>query len=76
MLESTHLQLKGAAGVPETTMKTEKMLSEMARVKSVVDKLILKDFLPRQNPIPEVDLLYKMLRDYPARPAKGMRRTS
>jgi len=73
MLESTHLQLKGAAGVPETTMKTEKMLSEMARVKSVVDKLILKDFLPRQSPIPEVDLLYKMLRDYPARPAKGMR---
>ncbi len=55
------------------TMKTESMLSEMVRVKSSVDKLILKDFLPKQSPIPEVDLLYKMLRDYPARPAKGMR---
>jgi geranylgeranyl diphosphate synthase type II len=45
----------------------------MARVKSAVDKLILDDFLPRSSPIPEVDLLYKMLRDYPQRPAKGMR---
>ncbi|MDA4118105.1 MAG: polyprenyl synthetase family protein, partial [Thaumarchaeota archaeon] len=55
------------------TMQTEKMLSEMARVKSAVDKLILDDFLPKSSPIPEVDLLYKMLRDYPQRPAKGMR---
>lgn len=55
------------------TMKAEKMLSEMVRVKSAVDEMILKDFLPKQSPIPEVDLLYKMLRDYPARPAKGMR---
>jgi geranylgeranyl diphosphate synthase type II len=54
-------------------VKTETMLAEMVRVKSMVDKLILKDFLPKQSPIPEVDLLYKMLRDYPARPAKGMR---
>lgn len=55
------------------TMQTDKMLSEMVRVKSAVDKLILEDFLPRRSPIREVDLLYKMLRDYPARPAKGMR---
>jgi geranylgeranyl diphosphate synthase type II len=54
-------------------MQTEKMLSEMVRVKSAVDKMILKDFLPKHSPIPEVDLLYRMLRDYPARPAKGMR---
>ncbi|HEV2389540.1 MAG TPA: polyprenyl synthetase family protein [Nitrososphaerales archaeon] len=55
------------------TMQTDKMLSEMARVKAAVDKLILDDFLPKSSPIREVDLLYKMLRDYPARPAKGMR---
>jgi geranylgeranyl diphosphate synthase type II len=55
------------------TVQTEKMLSEMARVKAAADKLILEDFLPKHSPIREVDLLYKMLRDYPARPAKGMR---
>ena len=55
------------------TMQTDKMLSEMVRVKSAVDKMILDDFLPKSSPIWEVDLLYKMLRDYPARPAKGMR---
>jgi geranylgeranyl diphosphate synthase, type II len=55
------------------TMQTDKMLSEMVRVKAAVDKLILNDFLPKSSPIWEVDLLYKMLRDYPARPAKGMR---
>jgi geranylgeranyl diphosphate synthase, type II len=55
------------------TMQTDKMLSEMARVKAAVDQLILNDFLPKSSPIREVDLLYKMLRDYPARPAKGMR---
>ncbi|MDV3278416.1 MAG: polyprenyl synthetase family protein [Nitrososphaerales archaeon] len=46
---------------------------EMARVKSRVDGVILKELLPRSNPIPEVDLLYKMMRDYPARTAKGLR---
>jgi geranylgeranyl diphosphate synthase type II len=54
-------------------MQTDKMLSEMVRIKSAVDKLILEDFLPKRSPIREVDLLYRMLRDYPARPAKGMR---
>lgn len=54
-------------------MQTDKMLSEMVRVKSSVDKLIMEEFLPRKSPIKEVDLLYRMLRDYPARPAKGMR---
>ena len=55
------------------TMQTQKMLTEMSRVKSAVDKIILDDFLPKHSPIPEVDLLYRMLRDYPERPAKGMR---
>jgi geranylgeranyl diphosphate synthase, type II len=54
-------------------MPTAKMLSEMVRVKSAVDGMILKDLLPKHSPIREVDLLYRMLRDYPARPAKGMR---
>jgi geranylgeranyl diphosphate synthase type II len=45
----------------------------MARVKSRVDEIILKELLPKSSPIPEVDLLYKMMRDYPARTAKGLR---
>ena len=55
------------------TMQTEKMLSEMVRVKSGVDKLILEEFLPKRSTVREVDLLYRMQRDYPQRPAKGMR---
>ena len=46
---------------------------EMVRVKSRVDDLILNNLLPSSSPIPEVDLLYRMMRDYPARPAKGLR---
>jgi geranylgeranyl diphosphate synthase type II len=46
---------------------------EMARIKSEVDELILKELLPFSSPIPEIDLLYRMMRDYPARPAKGLR---
>ena len=46
---------------------------EMKRVKSRVDTLILDQLLPESSPIREVDLLYKMMRDYPSRQAKGMR---
>jgi len=49
------------------------MLEEMARVKRRVDALILDELLPRSHPVPAVDLLYTMMRDYPERPAKGMR---
>src|SRR5271157_1005155 len=45
----------------------------MARVKSRIDSLILDEILPSSSPVPEVDLLYRMMRDYPSRPAKGMR---
>lgn len=55
------------------TMRTDKMLSEMVRIKAAVDGIILEEFLPKTSPIREVNLLYTMLRDYPARPAKGMR---
>jgi geranylgeranyl diphosphate synthase, type II len=47
--------------------------AEMKRVKAEVDRMILDGILPKSNPVPEVDLLYKMMRDYPSRPAKGMR---
>ena len=40
--------------------------------KSKVDQRIF-EFLPLQNDIPEIDLLYKMMRDYPSRAGKGLR---
>ena len=46
---------------------------EMRRVKSRVDDLILTQLLPKSSKTKEVDLLYTMMRDYPSRPAKGMR---
>jgi len=49
------------------------LLAEMKRVKTRVDDLILDQLLPRSSPLKEVDLLYKMMRDYPKRQAKGMR---
>ena len=45
----------------------------MKRVKAKVDRLILEEILPVTSPVREVDLLYRMMRDYPSRPAKGMR---
>jgi geranylgeranyl diphosphate synthase type II len=45
----------------------------MRRVKGSVDQLILNKLLPKSSKVREVDLLYKMMRDYPSRPAKGMR---
>ncbi|MGP8125221.1 MAG: polyprenyl synthetase family protein [Nitrososphaerales archaeon] len=46
---------------------------EMKSVKSTVDSLILERLLPKSSAVAEVDLLYRMMRDYPSRPAKGMR---
>jgi geranylgeranyl diphosphate synthase, type II len=46
---------------------------EMKKVKSEVDEVILGSLLPKSSPVKEVDLLYRMMRDYPSRPAKGMR---
>lgn len=51
----------------------EDLSREMTRVKSDVDRLILDELLPKSSPIKEVDLLYRMMRDYPERPAKGLR---
>ena len=47
--------------------------AEIKSVKSTVDSLILGELLPSSSAVSEVDLLYKMMRDYPSRPAKGMR---
>jgi geranylgeranyl diphosphate synthase type II len=49
------------------------LLAEMSRAKARVDEVILEELLPKSSPVREVDLLYTMMRDYPSRPAKGMR---
>jgi geranylgeranyl diphosphate synthase, type II len=49
------------------------LLQDMARFKQRVDRLILDELLPASHTVPEIDLLYKMMRDYPGRPGKGMR---
>lgn len=41
-------------------------------LKSKVDRRIF-EFLPLKHDIPEIDLLYKMMRDYPSRAGKGLR---
>jgi geranylgeranyl diphosphate synthase type II len=46
---------------------------EMKKVKIEVDRLILDELLPKSSRIKEIDLLYGMMRDYPSRPAKGLR---
>lgn len=38
-----------------------------------MDEIILEQLLPKSSKIEEVDLLYRMMRDYPERPAKGLR---
>ena len=49
------------------------MLEEMKGIKARVDRLVLEDILPRSHSVAEVELLYKMMRDYPERGGKGMR---
>jgi len=49
------------------------MLDDMKQVKSRVDRLVLDDLLPKSHAVPEVELLYRMMRDYPERGGKGMR---
>ena len=51
----------------------DSLKAEMTKVKSQVDRLILEEILPKSSPVAEVDLLYRMMRDYPLRPGKGMR---
>jgi geranylgeranyl diphosphate synthase, type II len=44
----------------------------LKELKSEIDKQIF-DFLPNHHEIPEIDLLYSMMRDYPSRSGKGLR---
>ncbi len=53
-------------------LSSAELQGEMKRVKASVDGVILDELLPARGG-PEVELLYKMMRDYPSRPAKGLR---
>ena len=44
----------------------------LKELKADVDKYIF-EFLPINHEIPEIELLYKMMRDYPSRSGKGLR---
>ncbi len=48
-------------------------MEEMKRIKREVDTIILDRILPSSGEREEIDLLYRMMRDYPQRPAKGIR---
>lgn len=48
-------------------------MEEMKRIKREVDTIILDSILPSSGEREEIDLLYRMMRDYPQRPAKGIR---
>jgi geranylgeranyl diphosphate synthase type II len=53
-------------------METAGIFDLLKSLKSKVDQRIF-DFLPASHEIPEIDLLYKMMRDYPSRSGKGLR---
>jgi geranylgeranyl diphosphate synthase type II len=48
-------------------------MEEMRRIKKEVDSIILNRIIPEKSHREEINLLYKMMRDYPQRPAKGIR---
>jgi geranylgeranyl diphosphate synthase type II len=48
------------------------LLEQMKKVKREVDGVIF-DFLPSKNEVKEIQCLYDMMRDYPARGGKGLR---
>ncbi|MBI3859922.1 MAG: polyprenyl synthetase family protein [Thaumarchaeota archaeon] len=52
---------------------TNNLQEEIRRVKDKVDSLMLGSLLPISDSVHEVDLLFKMMRDYPTRQGKGMR---
>ena len=56
------------------TNNTNDVLSEpeIQANKKLIDDTII-NFLPKTHSIQEIDLLYNMMRDYPLRPAKGIR---
>jgi geranylgeranyl diphosphate synthase type II len=48
-------------------------MEEMKRIKREVDTIILDRIVPDVDGREEIKLLYRMMRDYPQRPAKGIR---
>jgi geranylgeranyl diphosphate synthase type II len=53
-------------------MESSGVFDLLKELKSDVDRYIF-DFLPSGHDIPEIDLLYQMMRDYPSRAGKGLR---
>lgn len=53
-------------------METVSVFDILKPLKSRVDDYIFK-FLPNSDDIPEITLLYEMMRDYPSRTGKGLR---
>lgn len=53
-------------------MDESKILQVLDENKKVIVEFV-QDFLPKGHEVPEIDLLYKMLADYPLRPGKGLR---
>ena len=53
-------------------MPTTEIQNILTQNKKLIDEMMLK-LLPESHEIHEIDLLYKMMRDYPSRPSKGLR---
>ena len=53
-------------------MTTTDIQNILTQNKKLIDEMMLK-LLPESHEIHEIDLLYKMMRDYPSRPSKGLR---
>ena len=53
-------------------MPTTDIQNILTQNKKLIDEMMLK-LLPESHEIHEIDLLYKMMRDYPSRPSKGLR---
>jgi geranylgeranyl diphosphate synthase, type II len=53
-------------------METGGIFELLRTLKGDVDRYIF-EFLPERHDIPEIDLLYRMMRDYPSRAGKGLR---
>jgi geranylgeranyl diphosphate synthase, type II len=53
-------------------MERPEVFELLKSLKADVDRVIF-DFLPEKHNTPEIDLLYRMMRDYPSRTGKGLR---
>lgn len=51
----------------------ESLFDELRRIKLAVDSIIMEKILPKKSTRQEIQFFYDMMRDYPSRPAKGIR---